>query len=102
MQTIEEGFTRWNELKETLTGLFNKRNRKEAQGWMEEAFALYKQIREEVTLNYGEVQLLNERERIHFIKGNINHYHAFIQLKELYVELEKVYYKSKAMKKSDG
>lgn len=99
-------FERWKEVKEQLNEIYKQRKRKQARlimlqqisVWISSLFwinkrpleDLYNWRKESDNLSYKPVNL---EERLTFILDGPDHYHSFIQLSELFVELEKLYVK---------
>lgn len=99
---IREQIATWNDNVEEVSELFKKRDYSSAKAPMIEftdryiscLFALNHQREQEKKdlelINTLERKPLNLTERLGFVIESPNHYHAFIQVKELYVELRKM------------
>lgn len=102
----------WKEKKEEISTFFRNRNRKEAKEpmvqftghllsilhWLNGVPVMNLQnVSEEI--ERLEKKPVNFLERFSFIMNKPNHYHSFIQLTQLYEELEKLYVKALIMQK---
>ncbi|KEK22717.1 YpoC family protein [Bacillus gaemokensis] len=105
-------FNVWKSKKDTIATLFRNRKRKEARDpmihfaahllsilyWLnEQAIPSLKDVKKNI--ERLEIQPVNFMERYSYIMGQPNHYHSYIQLTELYVEIEKLYAKKIIIKK---
>lgn len=104
---IPDYFAKWKELKEQLATIYETRNRKKARPYMLTALAnlidilfwtngvpvhRLQQITDDLlAFTYKPV---NIEERLSYLLSEVDHFHAYNQLKALYEELEKIYYKS--------
>ncbi|MGP4082883.1 YpoC family protein [Pseudalkalibacillus sp. R45] len=95
-------FRRWREGKEEISNMFSQRNRQAARpkmiagiGWFisliywtnKKKVKRLTHLKEELSLM--EIQPVNLYERLSFLMENPDHYQSFIQLSQLYDELEK-------------
>lgn len=99
---IREQVAQWNDKFDEIAGLFQRRETKLAKEPMIEftdkyiscLFALNHQREGEIKdlqiISQLERKPLNLTERLGFLIDSPNHYHAFIQLKELFVEILKM------------
>lgn len=99
---VRDNVESWNNKFDEIAGIFQRRETKLAKDPMIEftdiyiscLFALNHKREEEVkdlqVITQLERKPLNLSERLGFIIDSPNHYHAFIQLKELYIELLKM------------
>lgn len=106
-ETIRAYFAEWKLLKDKLAKFYEKRDRKGARPFMVKGIAYFidilfwinslpvaslEEISDQVTsLTYKPV---NVEERLSYILYEVDHFHAYNQLKALFEELEKIYYKS--------
>lgn len=102
---------RWQSVKAGLDLLFKERRNKETKLLMIEGIALFIKLvfwtnEQPVRLKNIFVELeqfpatpVNVRDRLEFIMARPAHYHAYIQLSELMVEQEKIFYIQTAIKK---
>lgn len=101
---------KWEELQGSLRNHFSKRNKLEAALLMKLGTAFFleflfwsngKPVRLYPQIPYEELQIkpVNIEERLDFIIARQNTYHSFMQLVELFKEMEKVYEISKAIHK---
>lgn len=108
--TIPALLQEWEELKEPLRNHFSNRNKTEAASLMKQGTAFFleflfwsngKPVRLYPQISYDELQIkpVNIKERLDFIIARQNTYHSFMQLVELFTEMEKIYAKSKAIHK---
>jgi hypothetical protein len=101
----------WSEEEERLTKLYSDRNPSKAKPIMVTMIAVYidglfwtnekqvlgiKHLKEE--LSGMQFKPVNCHERLTYILSNPSQYHSFIQLKALFLELKKLYAKSKVIK----
>lgn len=100
----------WEKLKEPLRNHFSNRNKTEAASLMKLGTAFFleflfwsnrKPVRLYPQISYDELQIkpVNIKERLDFIVGRQNTYHSFMQLVELFTEMEKLFAKSKVIYK---
>lgn len=100
----------WEELKEPLRNHLSRRNKIEAASLMRLGTAFFLEflywsngqpVRLYPQISYHELQIspVNIKERLDFIIARQNTYHSFMQLVELFTEMEKIYAKSKAIHK---
>ncbi|WP_242142685.1 MULTISPECIES: YpoC family protein [unclassified Bacillus cereus group] len=102
----------WADKKENLSKLFKERKRNEAKApmvhfsayllsilyWMnEKRISSLKDIKQNT--EKLKLQPVNFMERYTFIIEQPNHYHSYIQLTQLYIEIEKIYAKNMMIKK---
>lgn len=108
-------FEEWNVKKVKLNKLFKERNKKEARAPMIIQLALMidaiSWLNGEPVRNLTDwknwmsnllLKPINAVERIAFIMKVPDNYHSFIQLSELFSELEKIFHKEKMMKKKEA
>lgn len=110
---IREQLLAWNETVDEIGELFNKRETKLAKVPMIEytnkyiscLFALNHQREKETNelqvISKLERKPLNLSERLGFLLESPNHYHAYIQLKELFIELRKMTARYEIIEKRD-
>jgi hypothetical protein len=108
---LPDVLNQWNEYKMLLEQLFEMRNRKDARKPMIHSISLLldflcwmnrmpvTQINNLDFVENLEVKPMNIRERLEFMLNRPDLFHSFIQLCELFVEVEKQYVKLLAMKK---
>ncbi|WP_221565147.1 YpoC family protein [Alkalihalobacillus sp. TS-13] len=97
-------FERWREEKVEISKMFSQRNRQAARPKMIAGIRWFitliywtnkkkvkrlTHLKEELTLM--EIQPVNLYERLSFLMGNPDHYQSFIQLSQLYDEIEKMW-----------
>lgn len=107
-QTIPTVMNEWGKIKEELSIKFSNRDHVVAE-LMKKGIALFYEIlywsnNQPVVLVDGiDVNLvikpINFDERMKFILSRINNYHSFVQLTELFVEMEKVFWKHQVIMK---
>ncbi|MCH4567023.1 YpoC family protein [Bacillus sp. ES1-5] len=102
----------WKSKHEDIATLFRNRNKQEAEGpmilfaahllsivyWLNEQ-PVYSLNEMEAYTSKLEVQPVNFMERYSFIIKKPNNYHSYIQLAQLYIEIEKLYVKKMITKK---
>ncbi|WP_270343484.1 YpoC family protein [Bacillus mobilis] len=102
----------WKSKHEDIATLFRNRNKQEAQGpmilfaahllstvyWLNEQ-PVHSLNEMEAYTSKLEVQPVNFMERYSFIIRKPNNYHSYIQLAQLYIEIEKLYVKNMITKK---
>lgn len=112
-QTVPIVLQIWKQNKDSIASLFRQRKRKEARQpmvtntarflsilfWMNET---YLSSLQQYTVQIEAIRRkpVNVLERLDFILEQPDHYHSFIQLSELYEELEKLFEKTMIMKNS--
>lgn len=107
-QIIQKMFDDWKAESEQLTNYFKERNRKLTYQPIIRGLANFISIitwinnvlledLDDVLNGLGDLKNVpvNLIERITFVMNQPDHYHSFIQLSGLYVEIEKLYYKKK-------
>ena len=106
-QTIPTVMEEWGKIKEELTIKFS--NRDQAVGkLMRTGISLFYEVlywsnNQPVVLNdqiYGNlIKPINSGERLKFILTRMNNYHSFVQLTELFIEMEKLFWKHQVIMK---
>lgn len=112
IEAIPAVFTLWQKEKESLTHYFAKRDRASAREPMVRGLSYLliclhwvngkrvESVKEwEKEIAALAVKPVNAIERLQFIFARPDMYHSFIQLSELFVETEKLYYKTLAKRK---
>ncbi|WP_051404933.1 YpoC family protein [Bacillus cihuensis] len=109
--TIPVLFEKWKEIANTCKIIIDERRQKDAELFMKKGMALFFQalfwINEQPVVLYNwyesvdklSIKPINVVERLSFVELRMTHYVSFIQLSELFLEAEKQYYKTIAMKK---
>ncbi len=108
-QTIPGVIHEWGNIKEELTIKFAKRDHVMIEELMRKGIALFYEVlywsnhRPVVFYEPRDVNLIiipiNFWERMKFISSRIKNYHSFVQLTELFNEMEKLFWKHQVMKK---
>ncbi|WAA13731.1 YpoC family protein [Fervidibacillus halotolerans] len=110
-KALKEILKQWEENKRVLEPLFKRRETEEVKKVMIASIALFLQYlfwsnEQPVNLNVLKDQVnqlkvkpINAMERLGFIMNRPMLHHSYIQLKELFVEQEKAYYKYLTIKK---
>ncbi|MBL4954170.1 hypothetical protein RCG24_03045 [Neobacillus sp. OS1-32] len=107
--TVTAILEEWKITKPKLEELFRKRDQKSAKQFMEKGIFLFKQflfitndlpVSIEQTIPYQQLTYkpVNLEERLEFIGSRPHLHHAYRQLAELMVELEKMYVKKQLQK----
>lgn len=108
---IKKVLIEWKELQIVLAKLFTERQNKETRPLMVKGISLFlkslfwmnekpvKLIRMEEELDQLIIKPVNLQDRFQFLMNRPTLHHAFIQLSELMVETEKMYYKNLVIKK---
>ncbi|WP_050632304.1 YpoC family protein [Bacillus andreraoultii] len=108
---IKKILSEWNELRIKLLKLFKERQNKETRLFMVKGISLFLKLlfwtnerpvvltRLEEELNRLKVKPVNIEDRMQFLMNRPTLHHAFIQLSELIVETEKMFYKNLVIKK---
>ncbi|WP_338470059.1 hypothetical protein R4Z10_14775 [Niallia sp. XMNu-256] len=107
--TVPVLFSQWQETKKELQAGFSKRDSSKTEMPMKKGIdlflkALYWSNRQPVDSEVQDtdglkIKPVNIGERLKYILQNSNKYHSFVQLSELFVEMEKVYKKQEALLK---
>lgn len=109
--TIPVLFEKWKELADSCRIIFAERRQNEAEMFMKKGMAVFFQVvfwmnEQPVFLHNWHEQInrlsikpINVAERLSFVDASPAHYASFIQLTELFLEAEKQFYKTLAMKK---
>lgn len=107
-QTIPLIMNEWGQIKKELTIRFS--NRDHAVGeLMKMGIALFYEVlfwsnnqpvvlHDQMYENF--IKPINSGERLKFILSRMNNYHSFVQLTELFIEMEKLFWKRQIMKKA--
>lgn len=111
-QVLPVIFQTWTDEKERVAPLFRKKNKEEARiqviKWLAALLdSIYwtNHCPIKNVLNWQDevknlqIQPINSIERLNFIFENPHHYHSFIQITQLFLEVEKLYYKSVILNK---
>ena len=108
-QTIPSVINEWGKIKEELTIKFSNRDHVVVE-LMRKGIALFYEVLywsndQPVVLENGmdmnlAIKPINSEERLKFILSRMNNYHSFIQLTELFIEMEKIFWKQEIMKKA--
>ncbi|WP_377802107.1 YpoC family protein [Bacillus benzoevorans] len=100
----------WEKVKDELHGRFSKREQNDVPELMKKGIALFYEMifwcnkgsvefsREE--LEQLDLKPINAVERLSFITSRPSNYHSYVQLTELFIELEKIFSKEQIMKKA--
>lgn len=107
--SIQSGFYSWKKSVEELEAMFQARNTNESAALLEYGLSLFIELlhlTNELTIsseevNFGDLKIkpINVEERIKFILSRPGSYHSFMQLTELFKELEKLYAKKATLEK---
>ncbi len=107
-QTIPSIMIEWGKIKEELTSRFSKRDQAVGE-LMKKGIALFYEIlywsnHQPVVLDKQTyesfIKPINFEERLKFIVARMKNYHSFVQLTELFIEMEKLFWKREIMKKA--
>jgi hypothetical protein len=106
-QSIPSIMREWGMIKEALTIKFSNRDRA-VEKLMRKGISLFYELlywgnKQPVVLdeqNYeGFIKPINSDERLKFIRSRMSNYHSFVQLTELFIEMEKIFWKQQAIMK---
>jgi len=108
--TIPAVIKEWGSIKEELTSKFANRDSGNSVELMKKGIAFFYEIlywcnQQPVVLKENKyldlvIKPINMGERWNFILSRINKYHSFVQLTELFIEMEKLFYRQQIMKKA--
>lgn len=110
---IDEVFKEWYSEKDAIAKFFRDRNKQAALEPMKKHIANFLEVLFEINnqqfnnndrvlevLDQLENKPINSKERLAFLIENPNHHHSFIQLSQLFEELEKQYRKLLAIEQN--
>ncbi|HHW35906.1 MAG TPA: hypothetical protein GXX18_01175 [Bacillales bacterium] len=110
---LEEVFNQWYREKDGIAKFFRERNKQAALEPMKKQIAnfldglfeinnLQINSKDKITVQVDKLEIkpINSKDRLSFMIESPNHYHSFIQLTELFEELEKQYRKLLAIEQS--
>ena len=106
-QTIPAVMNEWGKIKEELTIKFS--NRDHAVGeLMRKGISLFYEVLYwsnnqpavlDIPIYENLIKPINSGERLKFILSRMNNYHSFVQLTELFIEMEKLFWKQQVIMK---
>lgn len=108
---LEEVFKQWNDEKDKIATSFRERNKQATLEPMKKQIANFLDALFEMNnlnsddkvveqIDKLEIKPINSKERLTFMIGSPNHYHSYIQLSQLFEELEKQYRKLLAIEQN--
>ncbi len=107
-QTIPSVINEWGKIKEELTIKFSNRDHV-VEELMRKGIALFYEVLywsndQPVVLENGmdvnlAIKPINSGERLKFILSRMNNYHSYVQLTELFIEMEKLFWKHQVIMK---
>ncbi len=106
-ETVPLLFLEWNGLKVDLQEGFAKRNFSKTEDPMKKGIRLFykalywsndQSVNDKVdSMDVLKLKPINVRERLDYVIQNPNKFHSFVQLSELFVEMEKLFNKQEAV-----
>lgn len=109
-QTVPVIIKEWNEIKSELHTLFANRESSSVEPLMKKGISLFLEalywtnhiptLQEETTIDTLLIKPVNVKERLDFILSYPKKFHSYMQLGELFVEIEKLFTREQVRKKA--